>query len=560
MMQRLVPLLTVLACASAQNEVNCDSFNCRHNSKCKSGDADFSSLHKLAKNIDFLKETSRNDQHCDCNEGHTGLQCDVPFETCHDGKTVCFNKGGCHKSTDGSYRCDCTEAEGYASGKHCESQASAICDASKDGLETESWFCVNGGACHDNHSSVHEKCKCPDGFTGPHCETKEEAVAKGEAKDPKADCTLSCKKGGQCVFGYKNHGNKHSHVEDLYFLKDKEKDGMHCICPEGFAGLQCEVRLDKCGSKFCYHGATCVTETDDFGSGNKFCDCTTATDLLDAGAMFAGKFCESKSTKICDNAEGSLPHFCTNGGRCHNKAHLGCDCGDSKYSGPFCEFKGEEPKCKLKCKHGGQCRHGINNNFERGELGKKFNLGDAFDLGHMNFEHCACPDGYYGIDCSMKVKKCGSDADADHVCANDGECVPTGTNKDGEIKWGCDCKGGTWAGQYCEHSASQLCVMSGDPVESGNKGAFCTNGGTCANFIDKKEDYVGCDCPVGFHGKKCQYQNGVDVVKEISTPKPKKESSSYSSSSDSESGGMSKAGVFVVVVASVGIVLVVLSR
>ena len=86
----------------------------------------------------------------------------------------------------------------------------------------------------------------------------------------------------------------------------------------------------------------------------------------------------------------------------------------------------------------------------------------------------------------MKVKKCGSDADPDHVCANDGECVVVGTKDNGKPQWGCDCKGGTWAGQHCENAATQLCVISGDPIEAGEKGAFCTNGSTCVEFTEKR--------------------------------------------------------------------------
>ena len=155
----------------------------------------------------------------------------------------------------------------------------------------------------------------------------------------------------------------------------------------------------------------------------------------------------------------------------------------------------------------------------------------------------------------MKVKKCGSDADPEHVCANDGECVVVGTKDNGKPKWGCDCKGGTWAGQHCENAASQLCVISGDPIEAGQKGAFCTNGSTCVEFTEKNEPHAGCDCPVGFHGSKCQYSNAVDsIIEEISTT-----SSSNSKSKQSRSGGMSSSAVFIIVVVTVGSVLIVIS-
>ena len=365
------------------------------------------------------------------------------------------------------------------------------------------------------------------------------------ASAAEGECDLTCRHGGVCARGFKDHGAHEAVSTDLYFTKEKEKRGMHCVCPEGFAGVQCEVKLDKCGTSFCYHGATCIHEPDpDFGgSGKRFCDCTTATDLLDSSKLFAGKFCEYKATKVCSVDEGKLPHFCANGGKCSKVKHQGCECPDG-YSGPFCEFQGNSaPKCELQCKHGGECRHGVNYAFESGALQKKFDLGDAFDQGQIDFQYCSCPAGFYGIDCSLKVKKCGPDADPEHVCANGGECVAFGKKENG-IKWGCECPAGTWAGQHCENPANQLCVISGDPIEAGEKGAFCTNGGTCVEFVDKKRPHAECDCPIGFHGSKCQYKNGAAYVAETT----KKSKSSESS--------MGAAGTFVIVVVAIGCILI----
>ena len=194
------------------------------------------------------------------------------------------------------------------------------------------------------------------------------------------------------------------------------------------------------------------------------------------------------------------------------------------------------------------------------------NVSDLFLLTRVLYHHSSFPfyvfsDGYYGIDCSMKVKKCGADADPDHVCANDGECVVVGTKDNGKPKWGCDCKGGTWAGQHCENAATQLCVISGDPIEAGEKGAFCTNGSTCVEFTEKKEPHAGCDCPVGLHGSKCQYSNSVDsIIEEISTPSSSSSKSKQSPGSNSSTnGGMSSSAVFIIVVVTVGSVLIVIS-
>mmetsp|Transcript_29500 Transcript_29500/g.63906 ORF Transcript_29500/g.63906 Transcript_29500/m.63906 type:complete len:615 (-) Transcript_29500:236-2080(-) len=531
---------------------------CKHGSTCAAGWADYGILKELNPNL----VSGQDGYHCDCSsdDKHTGLTCETKVERC-DKNTSCFNGGKCSRQEeDGEWGCDCTKSDGFFSGKYCEMEATAICDASDDGLETKQWFCTNGGSCRDNNSDVNKKCSCPDGFKGPHCEVKKGSKVAEKQGEPE-QCDLPCKQGGQCVHGFKDHGEEHEKIDDLYFLKKKEKRGMHCICPEGHAGVQCEINLDKCGSQYCYHGATCLQEDDGFGTGGRrFCDCTTATDLLDSKHLFAGKWCQNKATKVCGiTGEGKLPHFCTNGGTCAKQEHMGCDCPEGYY-GPFCEYKGKEPKCSVKCKNGGQCRHGVNYDFERG-ISEKFDLGDAFNQGHINFEYCSCPEGYYGIDCSMKIKKCGPDADPDHVCANDGECVPVGTKDDGGTKWGCDCKGGTWAGQHCENPASQICVISGDPIEAGNKGAFCTNGGTCVQLSDKKDFQAGCDCPVGFNGKKCQYKNGVVAVKEVSTPSKggSGSKSTSSSASSSSGGGMSGTGIFIIVVVVIASVLIIAS-
>jgi hypothetical protein len=179
-------------------------------------------------------------------------------EICDDKKTTCFNGGKCTKQGDnGKWGCDCTAADGLFAGKYCESKATAMCEAADDGLETDSWFCTNNGSCRDNASDVNRKCSCPDGYKGPHCEVKKDTAVAEEQGDPE-QCNLQCKQGGQCVHGFKNHAKEHKNIDELYFLKKKEINGMHCICPEGFAGVQCDIKLDKCGGQYCYHGATCL--------------------------------------------------------------------------------------------------------------------------------------------------------------------------------------------------------------------------------------------------------------------------------------------------------------
>ena len=249
----LVTLALCLVSAKAQ-ETDCP-LSCKHGSVCKKGFADFGGLEALNPNL----IPGQDGWHCDCSKDdkHIGLMCETKYEVC-DKKTTCFNGGKCTKQEDdGKWGCDCTAADGLFAGKYCESKATAICETANDGLETESWFCTNNGSCRDNASNVNRKCSCPEGFKGPHCEVKKDTAVAEERGDPE-QCDLKCKQGGQCVHGFKDHDKKHKNIEDLYFLKKKEIKGMHCICPEGFAGVKCEIPLDKCGGQYCYHGATCL--------------------------------------------------------------------------------------------------------------------------------------------------------------------------------------------------------------------------------------------------------------------------------------------------------------
>ena len=249
----LVALALCLVSTKAQ-ETDCP-LSCKHGSVCKKGFADFGGLEALNPNL----IPGQDDWHCDCSKDdkHIGLTCETKYEVC-DKKTTCFNGGKCTKQEDdGKWGCDCTAADGLFAGKYCESKATATCETADDGLETDSWFCVNNGSCRDNASNVNRKCSCPEGFKGPHCEVKKDTAVAEEQGDPE-QCDLKCKQGGQCVHGFKDHAKEHKNIEDLYFLKKKEIKGMHCVCPEGFAGVQCDIKLDKCGGQYCYHGATCL--------------------------------------------------------------------------------------------------------------------------------------------------------------------------------------------------------------------------------------------------------------------------------------------------------------
>jgi hypothetical protein len=100
------------------------------------------------------------------------------------------------------------------------------------------------------------------------------------------------------------------------YWKNMTDTFMHCVCPENYFGLTCEVESKECGGRHCFNGGTCLTVgTEGDGDGvARHCDCTTAKT---ENKSFAGQFCQYESTDFCDKALGPNGlQFCANGGTC----------------------------------------------------------------------------------------------------------------------------------------------------------------------------------------------------------------------------------------------------
>jgi hypothetical protein len=95
----------------------------------------------------------------------------------------------------------------------------------------------------------------------------------------------------------------------------------HCICPEGFFGIQCEQQLQICpgGGHICLHGSQCISEGGTTnGNRSQACDCSPA---FNTAQQYAGKFCQYTSTDICtktgqSGTGTSNVAFCVNNGKC----------------------------------------------------------------------------------------------------------------------------------------------------------------------------------------------------------------------------------------------------
>lgn len=161
-------------------------------------------------------------------------------------------------------------------------------------------------------------------------------------------CNLFCYNKGVCRHGHGKFGafnGMDANTDELPFEKELHDDGMYCTCPEGFTGLQCEIKYVTCGrdDHTCFNGSACVLERSS-QNGNVFyrCECDVKGSVMDA--PYAGKYCEHIATTFCATGSG-LEHgssFCTNGGKCKpldpdsTKKHVGCDCPVG-WEGAHCE-------------------------------------------------------------------------------------------------------------------------------------------------------------------------------------------------------------------------------
>lgn len=114
---------------------------------------------------------------------------------------------------------------------------------------------------------------------------------------------------------------------------------------------------------------------------------------------------------------------------------------------------------------------------------------------YENIENC--PVGFSGQDCSIRYELC---LDGKRKCFNSSECkLMDKPDPISGYSYKCDCSFmegvSPTAGYECEHSATVMC--------QGNH--FCTNGGTCGNYVVARHRFNGCHCLDDFAGAHCQY-------------------------------------------------------
>ncbi|KAL7531529.1 hypothetical protein ACHAXR_004098, partial [Thalassiosira sp. AJA248-18] len=288
-------------------------------------------------------------------------------------------------------------------------------------------------------------------------------------------------------------------------------NGEHCVCPDGWTGLRCEIAAKRCGpKKFCYNGSTCKYD----GNGQPMCDCNEAHT---EDVSYAGLSCEQESARYCMPGleQDKKDAFCTDHGECiedPENRHKGCVCEDG-WSGDLCDIEAEvEPVCDLDCQNKGSCRFGVK--------GYKDSY-DALNLPvHAKKEedgmHCSCPDGFTGLKCEVDINHChnaGTSETEQHFCLNGVPCSPDNPDFDGVFKkFSCQCDQGhhdeisqMLAGRFCEYAVTEFCAEE----SARHSHSFCTNGGKCKRY-NKRDDseHHGCCCPEGYEGDYCQLPEG----------------------------------------------------
>jgi hypothetical protein len=169
-------------------------------------------------------------------------------------------------------------------------------------------------------------------------------LASAAATSKDANCSLTCKNGGDCRIGRTdvdqgdgvNATNSTTTPDDT----STNKHGHYCFCPTGYAGSNCEIKFKLCDTaqETCFGGEPCRRGVDDAGHVFFHCEC-------DAQQSDNGRFCEHAATNFCKNGDKTSlgtqsGSYCANSGICLDKLkgkhHSGCQCAPG-WAGLHCE-------------------------------------------------------------------------------------------------------------------------------------------------------------------------------------------------------------------------------
>ena len=230
-----------------------------------------------------------------------------------------------------------------------------------------------------------------------------------------------------------------------------------CACPEGWAGLVCNLTANMtCAHSPCVNG-TCYNVTDVDVATNESQVSDVGFDMFQCNCSlgFEGKRCQNATDECLSNP-------CQNGANCTD-LHLNYTCTCVKgYTGRNCEINIDD--CATSnCTNNSTCNDGI----------------DSYN--------CSCLSGFNGTFCELDIDECD-------VMKPHGPCNATGTMNCSNTVGGfeCSCKQG-YFGDLCEYDPTMSCEKL-DPFP-------CLNGGNCSD----NETGFFCSCPEGYNGTFCQF-------------------------------------------------------
>ncbi|TNJ29308.1 High cysteine membrane protein [Giardia muris] len=433
------------------------------------------------------RTTSDGDYTCDCLHGYEGLTCDRlsthdDHENCRtytDGEpTYCNRRGRCVEN-----HCECYV--GF-SGDKCQD---SYCDATPnehyvDAFGNPQWLLCNaGGECVPNGDGY--ICSCRHNFEGEFCQSFT------------CHSASNCHNGGSCFYSSSEIGESQS----------------HCVCREGFFGLDCYYNM--CGASssgedtpLCSGSGRCVI------SGNTATGVALGTCECNTGHY--GSFCETFNCDVTRDA--------CNGGMCIVDAHgaMRCiNCPEFRY-GLDCAMN----PCGITddgtiCNGYGTCVDDGDTakcNCHSGRMGETCNVPDCLSSGNecqhggvcvgvmtersVTGSTCECPRGYAGILCescesglemhtqyfengtSHKVCAAASCIFDGDVCSNRGNC----THNSLSDRFECVCEAGF-------QSLNQQCIHASCPtLEHAGVTQVCGMGGKCT----QEGDSWSCSCGNGY--------------------------------------------------------------
>lgn len=282
--------------------------------------------------------------------------------------------------------------------------------------------------------------------------TNDEILTNDNGPGSTDGCPLNCRNGGECQRGIQNLQGHMIHPVTgvaLSFHKELNRNGWYCKCPAGVTGIECQTPFHSCAENtnhVCYHGGICKTGVNDdssfYGTGESYCDCTSAADPDNSLLQFSGEYCQEAIIDVdaCNNAG-----ICKHGGSCKDDPSNPCECTEG-YFGRTCEFVREvASECEKECRNGGECR---------------------FDGMDTSKEYCDCPSLFDGEFCEEPLAPGLEDfklINCSLPCENGGECALTG---DDHTEAFCNCPESVY-GDLCEIEEEQC----------GER--YCQNGGKC---------------------------------------------------------------------------------